>query len=129
MSACKSCVTYFRNGRHLGAALALSLVCCSAFGASNQQAEPNHGTTPGTAGLTQLNGKRSVLLLVLRTSVLDTHGEDQESYPYGELIVIIKQNADAKMGLGVVWKSRKIQWAGDAIKDLIKDLKTARGEL
>ena len=182
-----------RIGLHLGAALMMSSVFSFAPGTSKpQNAQPNHSATPGSAVLTQLNGKRSVLLLVLRAGVLDTQGDNQAllelalkanpqpsarhrlaydamarklnsyikkygsvtaaeelsdadfiivfnlleyrrilnvPYPYGELFVIVKQNPGAKIPLGVIWKSRKIQWAGDAINDLIRDLKTARGEL
>jgi hypothetical protein len=49
-------------------------------------------------------------------------------YPYGELFVILKGTA-AQTRPHVVWKSKKIQWAGDAVNDLIKDLKTTRGEV
>ena len=171
----------------------MSSVFSFALGNSKpQNTQPNHSATPGSAVLTQLNGKRSVLLLVLRAGVLDTQGDNQAlldlalkadprpparhhlaydamarklngyikkyrsltaaeelsdadfiivfnlleyrrilnvPYPYGELFVIVKQNPDAKIPLAVIWKSRKIQWAGDAINDLIRDLKTARGEL
>jgi hypothetical protein len=50
------------------------------------------------------------------------------TYPYGELFVIVKGDA-AQTRPHVVWKSKKIQWAGDAVDDLIKDLKSIRGEV
>jgi hypothetical protein len=50
------------------------------------------------------------------------------TYPYGELFVIVKGTA-AQTRPHLVWKSKKIQWAGDAVKDLIKDLKSTRGEV
>jgi hypothetical protein len=49
-------------------------------------------------------------------------------YPYGELFVIVKGSPEAQKPPRVIWRGRKILWAGDAIGDLIKDLKTARGE-
>ncbi|HEY0408390.1 MAG TPA: hypothetical protein VGC89_21830 [Pyrinomonadaceae bacterium] len=42
-------------------------------------------------------------------------------YPYGELFVIIKPESGAKGR--IVWKSKKVQWAGDAADDLIDDLR------
>jgi len=50
------------------------------------------------------------------------------TYPYGELFVIVKGTAD-QTPPHVVWKSKKIQWAGDAVNNLIKDLKSIRGEV
>jgi len=50
------------------------------------------------------------------------------TYPYGELFVILKGTA-AQTRPHVVWKSKKIQWAGDAVNNLIKDLKSIRGEV
>jgi len=47
-------------------------------------------------------------------------------YPYGELFVIAK--GSTRTPPRIIWKARKILWAGDAIGDLIKDLKTVRGE-
>jgi hypothetical protein len=49
-------------------------------------------------------------------------------YPYGELFVIVKGSPETKTPPRVVWKARKILWAGDAISELIKELKTVRGE-
>lgn len=49
-------------------------------------------------------------------------------YPYGELFVIVKGSPETQTPPRIVWKARKILWAGDAIGDLIKDLKTMRGE-
>ncbi len=46
-------------------------------------------------------------------------------YPYGELFVILNDGKRPR----VVWKTRKSPlWAEDAVKDLIRDLKTVRGE-
>jgi hypothetical protein len=183
---------YRRIGLHFCATVVVSLLFSFAFGiCPPQDAQPNHNETAGSAVLTQLNGKHSVLLLVLRAGVLDTRGDNQALldlalkadprpparhrlaydtmakklngyikkyrsvtaaeqlddadfiilfnlleyrrilngiYPYGELFVIVKKNTNTPVPLGVVWKSRKIQWAGDAINDLIRDLKAARGE-
>ena len=49
-------------------------------------------------------------------------------YPYGELFVIVKGSPETQKPPRIVWKARKISWAGDAINDLIKQLKTLRGE-
>jgi hypothetical protein len=50
------------------------------------------------------------------------------SYPFGELFVIVKGSPETKTSPRVVWKAKKILWAGDAIGNLIKELKTLRGE-
>jgi len=49
-------------------------------------------------------------------------------YPYGELFVIVKGSPETKTPPRVVWKAKKILWAGDAIGNLIKELRTLRGE-
>jgi len=49
-------------------------------------------------------------------------------YPYGELFVIVKGSPETKTPPRVVWKAKKILWASDAIGNLIKELKTLRGE-
>lgn len=50
------------------------------------------------------------------------------SYPYGELFVILNDTANGRRPR-VVWKTRKSpMWVEDAVKDLIRDLKTVRGE-
>ena len=51
------------------------------------------------------------------------------SYPFGELYVVVKGEAGANRGPRVVWKSKKVEWAADAIDDFLKDLKNNRGEL
>lgn len=49
-------------------------------------------------------------------------------YPYGELFVILNDTA-AGQRPRVIWKTRKSPlWVEDAIKELIRDLKTVRGE-
>src|SRR5689334_4581629 len=54
--------------------------------------------------------------------ILDT------AYPYGELFVIVKGSPEKLKPPHVVWRARKVLFAEDAIGDLIKDLKTLRGE-
>jgi len=49
-------------------------------------------------------------------------------YPYGELFVIVKGSPEKLKSPRVVWRARKILFADDAIGDLIRDLKTLRGE-
>ena len=49
-------------------------------------------------------------------------------YPYGELFVIVKGSPETLTPPRVVWKARKVLFAEDAINDLIKDLKSLRGE-
>ena len=49
-------------------------------------------------------------------------------YPYGELFVILKGQPETNSPPKIVWRSRKILWASDAIGDLIKEFKTLRGE-
>ena len=49
-------------------------------------------------------------------------------YPYGELFVIVKGSPEKLKPPRIVWKAKKVLFAEDAIGDLIKDLKTLRGE-
>lgn len=49
-------------------------------------------------------------------------------YPYGELFVIIKGSPEKLKPPRVVWRTKKMLFADDAIGDLIKDLKILRGE-
>jgi hypothetical protein len=49
-------------------------------------------------------------------------------YPYGELFVIVKGSQEPQKPPRVVWKARKILFAGDAISDFIKELRAVRGE-
>lgn len=49
-------------------------------------------------------------------------------YPYGEMFVILNDTAQGRRPR-VIWKTRKnSMWVEDAIKELIRDLKTVRGE-
>lgn len=49
-------------------------------------------------------------------------------YPYGELFVIVKGSPETQRPPRIIWRAKKILWAGDAISSLIKELKTLRGE-
>ena len=49
------------------------------------------------------------------------------TYPYGELFVIVKGDP-GQQPPRVVWKSKKVQWAGDAVRDLIKEFRILRRE-
>ena len=49
-------------------------------------------------------------------------------YPYGELFVIVKGSPETLKPPRVVWRTKKMLIAEDAISDLIKDLKLLRGE-
>lgn len=49
-------------------------------------------------------------------------------YPYGELFVIVKGSPENLKPPRVVWRTKKMSFAEDAIGDLIKDLKILRGE-
>ncbi len=50
------------------------------------------------------------------------------TYPYGELFVIVKGDPSVQQPPRVVWKSKKVQWAGDAVRDLIKEFRILRRE-
>jgi hypothetical protein len=47
-------------------------------------------------------------------------------YPYGELFVIVNPQPGAQGGPRVVWKSRKAQWAEDAVDELLDELRLMR---
>jgi hypothetical protein len=49
-------------------------------------------------------------------------------YPYGELFVIVKGSPETLKPPRVVWRTKKMAIAEDAIGDLIKELKILRGE-
>ena len=51
------------------------------------------------------------------------------TYPYGELFVIAKGAPESQTPPRVIWRGKKIVYAGDAIGDLIKELKILRGEI
>lgn len=49
-------------------------------------------------------------------------------YPYGELFVIVKPPPGGRVGPHVIWKSQKVEWAGDAVDKLVSDLRLIRWE-
>jgi hypothetical protein len=49
-------------------------------------------------------------------------------YPYGELFVIVKGSPEQLKPPRIVWRANKVLYVGDAIGDLIKELKAVRGE-
>jgi len=49
-------------------------------------------------------------------------------YPYGELFVIVKGTPEELTPPRVVWRANRVRFAGDAIGELIKELKLIRGE-
>ena len=50
------------------------------------------------------------------------------TYPYGELFVILKGDPSVQQPPRVIWKSKKVQWAGDAVHDLIQEFRALRRE-
>jgi hypothetical protein len=50
------------------------------------------------------------------------------TYPYGELFVIVKGDPSVQQPPRIIWKSKKVQWAGDAVRDLIKEFRVLRRE-
>jgi hypothetical protein len=49
-------------------------------------------------------------------------------YPYGELFVIVKGSPHELKPPRIVWRAKKVMFAGDAIGNLVKELKALRGE-
>lgn len=49
-------------------------------------------------------------------------------YPYGELFVILNKQASENLPARIVWKTKKLMFAEDAVKDLVKELKRVRDE-
>ena len=49
-------------------------------------------------------------------------------YPYGELFVILNQGPEHWDSLRIVWKTKKVMFAEDAVREFLKDLKRVRGE-
>jgi hypothetical protein len=49
-------------------------------------------------------------------------------YPYGELFVIVKGSVETHQPPRIIWRSRKVEYAKDAISELIRELKLLRGE-
>ena len=49
-------------------------------------------------------------------------------YPYGELFVIVNPRHEERRPAHVIWKTKKVAFAEDAVKDFLKELKRVRGE-
>ncbi|MGH9900279.1 MAG: hypothetical protein ACRD68_00395 [Pyrinomonadaceae bacterium] len=49
-------------------------------------------------------------------------------YPYGELFVIVNPRPGGRESPGVIWKTKKLMMAEDAVKEFLKELKRVRGE-
>jgi hypothetical protein len=50
------------------------------------------------------------------------------TYPFGELYIIVKGTPEKQKPPRVIWKSRKVLWAADAVDEFLRDLRTVRGE-
>ena len=66
--------------------------------------------------------------LVIFFSLIEYRQILNVTYPFGELFIIVKGEPKARRPPRIVWKSRRVLWAGDAINDFLKDLKNTRGE-
>jgi len=49
-------------------------------------------------------------------------------YPYGELFVILNEQPDERRPAKLLWRSKKVMYAEDTVKDFIKELRQVRGE-
>jgi len=49
-------------------------------------------------------------------------------YPYGELFVIVNPRSEEQLPARVIWKTNKVKFAEDAVRDFLKELKRVRGE-
>ena len=49
-------------------------------------------------------------------------------YPYGELFIIVNPRPEEARPARVVWKTKKVMFAEDAIKDFVKELRRVRQE-
>lgn len=49
-------------------------------------------------------------------------------YPYGELFVILNRMPDDAESPRIIWKTSKVMWAEDAVKEFLKELKRVRGQ-
>ena len=49
-------------------------------------------------------------------------------YPYGELFVIVNPRPEELRPARVIWKTKKVTFAEDAVKDFVKELKRVREE-
>lgn len=51
-----------------------------------------------------------------------------DRYPFGMLYVVAKSTPDGRTRPRVVWRSKKMQIADDAARELVKELRLLRGE-
>jgi len=49
-------------------------------------------------------------------------------YPYGELFVIVGGQPQDVRNSRIIWRTKKVMYAEDAFKNLVKELKRVRGE-
>ncbi len=49
-------------------------------------------------------------------------------YPYGELFIIVTPPPEERRPARVIWKTREVSFADDAVRDFLKELKRVRGE-
>lgn len=66
--------------------------------------------------------------LVIFFSLIEYRRILDVTYPFGELFIIVKGEPTTSRPPRIVWKSRRVLWAADAINHFLKDLKNARGE-
>ena len=66
--------------------------------------------------------------LVIFFSLIEYRQILNVTYPFGELFIIVKGEPNTRRPPRIVWKSRKVLWAGDAIDEFLRDLKNTRGE-
>jgi hypothetical protein len=65
---------------------------------------------------------------VLYFNVLEYRRSLNGVYPYGELSVIVNGRGGEGPRPRVVWKTRKVLWAEDAVKEFLRELKRVRGQ-
>ena len=49
-------------------------------------------------------------------------------YPYGELFVVVNPRPEERRTARVIWKTKKVMFANDAVRDFLKELKRVRDE-
>jgi len=49
-------------------------------------------------------------------------------YPYGELFIIVTPRPEERRPARVIWRTKKVRFAEDAVKDFVKELKRVRQE-
>ena len=66
--------------------------------------------------------------LVICFSLIEYREILNTSYPFGELFIIVKGEPRIRRPPRIIWKSRKVLWAGDAINEFLRELRSIRGE-